>query len=85
MLRSDALTRFLDPLGGAFGCGHGQRKQPLARLALHPGDRLLHLGCGTGSVPIVAQRRRSARQAAAVDADAKTLAGARSKAVSAGV
>lgn len=73
----DALTRLL---------GVDRAREPLVGMAgLRPGHRVLDVGCGTGTLPILIKERHPWVDVMAVDPDPKALAAARRKAARARV
>lgn len=81
----DWLTPLFDPLVSLFGFGTRQRRHVVALLALRPGERLLDVGCGSGTQLLAARRQHSAVEAVGVDIDARILGIARRKAARTGL
>ena len=80
----DWLLPLYDPLTRLFGVDRA-RGALLKNAALHPGDTVLDVGCGTGSLAIGIKQRQPEVEVVALDPDAKALARARRKAKRAGV
>ena len=80
----DWLLPLYDPLTRLLGVDRA-RGALLEHAALHPGDTVLDVGCGTGSLAIRIQQSHRAVEVVALDPDAKALARARRKAERAGV
>lgn len=84
-LRFDVLTPIYDPLV-AFTTRERRFKSELLRLAgLHQGQRVLDVGCGTGTLAILAAHDRPSIDIVGIDGDPTVLARARRKAAEAGV
>jgi ubiquinone/menaquinone biosynthesis C-methylase UbiE len=84
-LRFRALTRVYDPLV-RFTTREGLFKRLLIEQAAPaPGQRVLDLGCGTGTLAIEVKRREPAAEVVGLDADPEMLAQARRKAEEVGV
>src|SRR5215208_3947041 len=84
-LRFRALTRVYDPLVRI-----ATREQLFKRLLIDqaapaPGQRVLDLGCGTGTLAIEVKRREPEAEVVGLDADPEMLGQARRKAEDAGV
>ncbi|KYF94428.1 hypothetical protein BE20_06620 [Sorangium cellulosum] len=79
-----ALTRFYDPAIRLLFREEAFRSQLVANLELAPGQRVLDVGCGTGTLAVLAQQRCPGVEVHAVDGDAEILALARDKAARAG-
>ena len=83
-LRFPALTRFFDPLV-RYGVREGRFKQRLLeQAAVERGQRILDLGCGTGTLAIMVKAAQPQAEVVGLDADPEILALARSKAEAAG-
>jgi SAM-dependent methyltransferase len=67
------LTRLYDPLVRATMPEERFRSQLLGRSRFLPGARVLDLGCGTGSLALLAERRSTAARWTGVDADEEVL------------
>jgi ubiquinone/menaquinone biosynthesis C-methylase UbiE len=80
----DALLPLYDPLVRLVMRDEQTRGELVRRAGLADGDRVLDLGCGTGSLAVLIQRRHPGVQVCALDPDAKALAIARRKAERAG-
>jgi ubiquinone/menaquinone biosynthesis C-methylase UbiE len=79
-LRFPALTRFFDPLISR-GLPERRFKQALLKQAApEPGQRVLDLGCGTGTLAIMAKDAQPEADVVGLDADPEILALARGKA-----
>jgi ubiquinone/menaquinone biosynthesis C-methylase UbiE len=84
-LRFRALTRFYDPAirlttrEGAF------RRRLLEQAGIRPGDRVLDLGCGTGTLAVLIKQTVPRAEVLGLDADPEVLDRARRKASEAGV
>jgi ubiquinone/menaquinone biosynthesis C-methylase UbiE len=84
-LRFPALTRLYDPVI-RFTTREGRFKELLVEQAAPaPGQRILDLGCGTGTLAIQVKQREPGAAVAGLDADPAMLSQARSKAERAGV
>jgi ubiquinone/menaquinone biosynthesis C-methylase UbiE len=84
-LRFRALTRFFDPV---IGLGMPEKRfkgQLIAQASIEPGQRVLDLGCGTGTLAIEVKRDEPRAKVAGLDADPEILDQARAKAERAGV
>jgi ubiquinone/menaquinone biosynthesis C-methylase UbiE len=84
-LRFPALTRIYDPVV-ALTTREGRFKELLVEQAAPaPGQRILDLGCGTGTLAIQVKQREPGADVAGLDADPEMLSQAREKAERAGV
>jgi ubiquinone/menaquinone biosynthesis C-methylase UbiE len=77
-------TRFYDPLSRLTTREHRFKDRLLDIAAIQPEERVLDLGCGTGTLTIRAKERRPAAAIAGLDADPRMLERARRKAQAAG-
>ena len=83
-LRFPALTRLYDPVV-RLTSREGRFKELLVEQAAPaPGQRILDLGCGTGTLASQVKRRQPAAEVVGLDADPQMLAKARAKAAEAG-
>lgn len=80
----DWLLPFYDPLWKLMG-GDSTRRATIERAALEPGQRVLDIGCGTGSLAILIRRLHPEVEVVGLDPDPKALARAARKARAAGV
>jgi ubiquinone/menaquinone biosynthesis C-methylase UbiE len=80
----DLFLPLYDPLNRLLGVGalHGEL---VAQARLEPGQRVLDVGCGTGSLAVRIRREHPAVEVVGLDPDPKALAIARRKAERAGV
>jgi ubiquinone/menaquinone biosynthesis C-methylase UbiE len=84
-LRFRALTQVYDPVI-RLTTREGRFKELLVdQAAPAPGQRILDLGCGTGTLALQVKRRQPAAEVVGLDADPEMLAQARDKAERAGV
>jgi len=79
-LRFDALTRFYDPVVAATTRERTFKRRLVEQVALQPGQRLLDVGCGTGTLTLLLKQSCPEAEVYGLDGDAKTLAIARRKA-----
>jgi SAM-dependent methyltransferase len=84
-LRFRALTGIYDPVVRLTTREAEFKRRLLDRAAIQPGDRVLDLACGTGTLAIEAKRRAPAADLVGVDGDPEMLARAGEKATAAGV
>jgi ubiquinone/menaquinone biosynthesis C-methylase UbiE len=80
----DLLLPLYDPLQRLLGAG-ALHEELIAQARLEPGQRVLDLGCGTGSLAVRIRREHPAVEVVGLDPDPKALAIARRKAERAGV
>jgi ubiquinone/menaquinone biosynthesis C-methylase UbiE len=84
-LRFQALTRLYDPVV-RLTSREGRFKELLVdQAAPAPGQRILDLGCGTGTLALQVKQREPGAELIGLDADPEMLAQARRKAEQAGV
>jgi ubiquinone/menaquinone biosynthesis C-methylase UbiE len=79
-LRFPALTRFFDPVISRAVPERRVKKALLEQAAIGPGQRVLDLGCGTGTLAIMVKAVHPEAEVVGLDADPDILALARSKA-----
>jgi ubiquinone/menaquinone biosynthesis C-methylase UbiE len=84
-LRFPALTRIYDPAIRLTTRERRFKELLVEQAAPAPGQRVLDLGCGTGTLAIQLKRRQPAAEVAGLDADPEMLSQARQKAERAGV
>ena len=80
----DWLLPFYDPIVKLLG-GETARKALLDQAALRPGHHALEVGCGTGTLAMMAKRLHPAVEMVGLDPDPRALTRAQRKAVRAGV
>lgn len=80
----DFLLPFYDPLWRLLG-GQSVRATFISDAGLAPGQRILDIGCGTGSLPVQIAQMLPGTQIRALDPDPKALARGKDKAARAGV
>lgn len=80
----DWLLPLYDPVQWLLG-GDAARRELVAQAAIRPGQRVLEIGCGTGSLVVEAKRLHPEAEVVGLDPDPKALARARRKAERAGV
>jgi len=73
------LTPYYDSILNIIGFGHKQREKIVRLLGLKNRDKLLDVGCGTGSLLIVAKKLYPEITAVGVDIDEKILKIAKNK------
>jgi len=79
----DWLLPFYDPMVKLLG-GDGARKLLVAQAGLRAGQRILEVGCGTGTLTLMIKRLEPGVEAVGMDPDPKALARARAKAARSG-
>ena len=84
-LRFPALTRVYDPLIRLTTRESLFKRRLVEQAAPGPGQRVLDLGCGTGTLALLVKERQPAAEVVGLDADPEMLDQARSKAERAGV
>ena len=80
----DWLLPLYDPIQALLGADSA-RSELLDQARLEPGQRVLDLGCGTGSLVVALKRRVPGAEVVGLDPDPKALARARRKCERAGV
>lgn len=75
----DWLLPFYDPVVKLLG-GDARRRALIEQAGLEPGQRVLEIGCGTGTMAAAIKRMHPAIDLAGVDPDPRALARATSKA-----
>lgn len=81
-LRFSWLTRYYDSIVGYSINDRLFKEQLLAEADIHPGQRVLDFGCGTGSLTIRIKERVPSARIIGIDVDQRILDLARSKAAS---
>ena len=84
-LRFPALTRISDPVVRATTREGRFKAMLIEQGAVEPGQRVLDLGCGTGTLAIQVKRREPGAEVVGLDADPEMLSQAEAKAEGAGV
>jgi ubiquinone/menaquinone biosynthesis C-methylase UbiE len=84
-LRFSALTRLYDPVVGLTTRERRFKELLVEQAAPAAGQRILDLGCGTGTLAIQVKRREPGADVVGLDADPEMLSQARAKAEGAGV
>ena len=84
-LRFRALTRFFDPLVGRAMPERRFKGALVAQADPKPGQRVLDIGCGTGTLALMLKAAEPEAEVVGLDADPEILVRARSKASDAGV
>lgn len=80
----DWLTRFYDPVVALTIREKRFKRRLVAEASIAEGDRVLDLGCGTGTLTIALHQRQPGARVLGLDADPAVLEIARSKASGAG-
>jgi len=80
----DWLLPLYDPIVKLFG-GDRVRRQLIDQAALSPGQRVLEVGCGTGTLLVMLKQKHPQVEVVGLDPDPKALERARSKAARSGV
>ena len=84
-LRFPALNRAFDPVVRVTMRETRFKRELLDQAAIEPGQRVLDLGCGTGTLAILAKERVPEAELVGLDGDPKILEQARTKAEAAGL
>lgn len=84
-LRFPVLTRFFDPFIHLVMGEERFKRALVEQAAPRPGQRILDLGCGTGTLALMAKQAEPAAAVTGLDADPAILALAREKADEAGI
>ena len=84
-LRFPALNRAFDPVVRVTMRERRFKPELLDQAAIEPGHRVLDLGCGTGTLAILAKERVPQAEVGGLDGDPKILEQARAKVDAAGV
>ena len=84
-LRFPWLTRFYDRLIQATLKEEAFKRRLIEQADLRPGQRVLDVGCGTGTLTVMLQQSEPSAEVVGLDGDSETLAIARDKATAAGV
>ena len=84
-LRFERLTSVYDPVVRYTTRERAFKRRLLDQAAIRAGERVLDVGCGTGTLAIDAKRRQPAAEVAGLDADPAMLERARRKARDRGV
>jgi ubiquinone/menaquinone biosynthesis C-methylase UbiE len=79
-LRFGSLTRLFDPVIAIYGREAVFKRRVLRHATLGAGERVLDLGCGTGTLALMAAERTPGIEIEGLDADPEVLASARAKA-----
>lgn len=83
-LSFDFLTPLFDPVVALTARERGFKRRVLERAGIRPGEDVLDLGCGTGTLAIAAKDAQPGARLTGLDADPKILERARRKAAKAG-
>ncbi len=78
-LRFNALTRVYDPLIAATTRERATKGRLVELAAISAGERVLDVGCGTGTLALLAMRAAPGAELVGIDADPEMLAKARAK------
>ena len=84
-LKYSWLTRFYDPVVALTTREKVFRANLLAQAEINPGDRVLDLGCGSGTFAIMLKIRHPTARVTGLDCDPAILIQAQKKKLSAGV
>src|SRR5262245_16336555 len=84
-LRFHLLTRVYDPVVRWTTREATFKQRLLDQAGPAPGDRVLDLGCGTGTLAVMVKRRQPSAQVIGLDPDREILDRARAKAREAGL
>jgi len=84
-LRFRILTRIYDPVVRLTTREADFKRRLLHQAKLEPGQRVLDLGCGTGTLAIEAKRAQPEAEVVGLDGDPEVLERARAKARTAGI
>lgn len=84
-LRFNSLTGLFDPLVAVYAREGEFKRRVLRHASLQEGEHVLDLGCGTGTLALMAHESAPGVDIDGLDADPKVLASARRKAAKAGV
>jgi ubiquinone/menaquinone biosynthesis C-methylase UbiE len=84
-LRFRSLTPFYDPVARWATRERTSKERLLDQAGLEPGQRILDVGCGTGTLLLAAKSRQPRVDAVGLDGDPEILARAREKAAEAGI
>src|SRR5256885_17261434 len=83
-LGRDALTALYDPLIRRTTRERAFKERLLDQAALAPGQRVLDVGCGTGTLTVWAKQREPGIEISGIDGDAAVLPRAERKAAEVG-
>ncbi|MDT5224371.1 MAG: hypothetical protein QOG19_1778 [Mycobacterium sp.] len=79
------LTKYYDTVVALMARERRWRTEAIRQLSLKPGEVVVDVGCGTGSLAVMMKRHESAARVIGVDPDPEVLAIARDKTRKAGV